>query len=187
MPAPVYYRQTPEESVGTFEKVTATGLAQTEQTPFREANIAFKRKRTDKMNRRKRAPKLGDLWFSLVAARFPSEVLQPWGPKEKALAKHLTSRIGAEHITEFVKWAIENWTAVIESSFQWMRRPAPQTPTLPFLVKFVHLFGQAKEASKDHPLNIEELIRGLSMGKKLAEDCGRGYKKEELTAEAPRR
>lgn len=166
MPAPVYYRHTPKESVGTFRNATATGLAQTGQTPIKAANIVFKRKQTDETNRRKRTPKLGHFWFSLVAARFPSEVLQPWGPKEKALAKHLTYRIGAERITEFVKWAIDNWTSVIETRFRWMiRRPAPQTPELPFLVKFVHLFSDAKEASKDHPLDIAELIRALRMSK----------------------
>lgn len=121
-------------------------------------------------NRKKRAPKFYRFWPSWVIQKFPEAVPPIWGAKEKALAKHLTARIGGDRILEFVKWSIDNWSAVIRTRFNWANRMTPPpTPQLPFLVKFVHIFNQAKNASNDHPLQVAELVRGLNLGKRHGE------------------
>lgn len=134
-----------------------------------KANIAFRRKQEREAKRPVPIPKIDRLWFSIVIQHFPRAVPPLWDTKHRGLAKHLANRIGPENVVEFVKWAVENWAVLIQSAFGWMKRSAPPpTPSLPFLVKFIHTFQDAKEKAKDSPLDVAILVKGLNLAKKGA-------------------
>jgi hypothetical protein len=90
-----------------------------------KARISFKRRQEKeeakpKKPQKPKVAKVDQLWFVLVTEKFPRCVPPLWDAKHKSLAKHLINRIGGDQIGGFIKWAIENWTAVIQTSFKWM-------------------------------------------------------------------
>lgn len=133
-----------------------------------KAHIAFKRKQDRESKRPAPIPKIDRLWFSIVIKHFPRAVPPLWDAKHRGLAKHLTKRIGPERIVDFVKWAVEHWTLVMQTKFEWVKKfPVPSTPELPFLVKFVHVFNEVREKAQDSPLDPVAMAKGLGLLKGL--------------------
>lgn len=173
------YRGEIKESMRTIKRGDTRGAgegkedaAQALPSLIAKARISFKRRQEKedakpKKPRKVKMAKLDQLWFVLVTEKFPRCVPPLWDAKHRALAKSITNRIGPENIGPFIKWSVENWTAVMQTSFKWMTAsPPPPVPALAFLSKFLHVFTEHREKLQDAPLQLEHMVKGLNMTKR---------------------
>lgn len=174
------YRGERKESMRTIERGDTRGDGEGKEDSLEQALpriIAKARlsltRRQEKEAAKPRKPRkvkvaaIDKLWFVMVTERFPRCVPPLWDAKHRSLAKSIANRVGPENVGGFIKWAIENWTAVMQTSFKWMTaKPPPPVPALPFLSKFLHVFTEHRERLQDAPLQLEHMVKGLNMTKR---------------------
>lgn len=100
------------------------------------------------------------LWQFKCRKFFDGMTVLPWRVEERGMVATLNRKLkaaGGVSAAELIRWSVENWKAIVALEFGWMKSPpAPFTPEVRFLVKWVDRF-------------VDRHNRGLASGKqKLA-------------------